>query len=81
MLDHISLEDCQSILQRASDSSLHEGNDIDIAFDAVEIIQSLASKTSDVAACKELTIKYTAACIWILKTSLNLDGNIDVSNF
>lgn len=76
MFENISIEECQIILNKASDSSLHEENhDNDEFAEAVDIIQTLSNKISDVVSSKELMLKCTAACIWILKTSCNVEGN------
>eukprot|EP01033_Poteriospumella_lacustris_P017285 gene17285-12357_t len=74
MLDNISIDLCQSILNKASDSSLHEeSHDFDDVFDAGDILSSLSNKINEVVLSKELIIKSSAACIWTLKSSSNID--------
>lgn len=75
MLDNISIDLCQSILNKASDSSLHEeSQDFDDVFDAGEILSLLSNKINEISLSKEFIIKSTAACIWTLKSSTSIDG-------
>lgn len=76
-IDNISLQDCQLILNKASDSSLHENNfEHDGIPNAVEIIRSMGSQITEVSRSKHLLVKCAASCIWIFKTSFSLEGTV-----
>lgn len=74
----VSLEDCQRILERASNSSLHDDEETYSFDSAFDVVKAYSFKTSEVAQSRDMLIKCCAATLWILKVSLNIDGKYSI---